>query len=88
MSEQVSPVFTDDTGQAVRIPQEFRLHANRVSISRNDAGDLVIRALPTQRGTALMQALQGFDAELADELAELVRQDRLAQSDVQERDEL
>jgi antitoxin VapB len=88
MSEQVSPVFTDDAGQAVRIPQEFRLHANRVAISRNDAGDLVIRALPTQRGTALMQALQGFDAELADELAELVQRDRLAQSAVQERDTL
>jgi antitoxin VapB len=63
-----SRVFMNGNSQAVRIPQEFRLSSNRVEISRNADGDLVIHPLPEKRGDALLQALAGFDAEFADQL--------------------
>ena len=42
MGAVVSRVFRNGNGQAVRIPQEFRLDATRVEISRNGEGDLVL----------------------------------------------
>jgi len=71
----------------VRIPQEFRLAATEVEISRNGDGDLVIHPLPAaaaKRGDALLQALQGLDPEFA-ELLETVRKE---QATPQERDPL
>lgn len=71
--------------QAVRIPQEFRLDTDRVEISRNEQGDLVIHPLPAylsvQRGDALMAVLEGFDQSFVQELeaeyhAQLPMQDR------------
>ena len=47
----------------MRIPQELRLDSKRVQISRTASGDLLIHPLPEQRGTAILQALAGFDAE-------------------------
>lgn len=47
--------------QAVRIPQEFRLDASTVEISRNEHGDLVLHPVALDRGSALLQALAGFD---------------------------
>jgi antitoxin VapB len=70
--------------QAVRIPQEFRLDVNRVEISRNDAGDLVIHPLPVDRGQALLEALDGFD----DEFIGILEEDRQTQAPVQEREPL
>jgi antitoxin VapB len=70
--------------QAVRIPQEFRLGVNRVEISRNDAGDLVIHPLSSDRGQALLEALDGFD----DEFIGLLEEDRQTQAPVQEREPL
>jgi antitoxin VapB len=70
--------------QAVRIPQEFRLTGNRVEISRNEAGDLVIHPLPTDRGLALLEALEGFD----DEFIDILEEDRQMQSPPQERESL
>jgi antitoxin VapB len=79
MAAVISRVFMNGNSQAVRIPQEFRLDVNRVEIRRNDAGELVLRPVPTQRGTALLRALQGFDDALTQDLIarmESAREDR------------
>ncbi|MDG3065525.1 antitoxin [Thauera mechernichensis] len=60
MGTLTSRVFNNGNSQAVRIPAEFRLDTDRVSITRNEAGDLVIHPLRVQRGTALMQALKAL----------------------------
>jgi antitoxin VapB len=83
-----SRVFMNGNSQAVRIPQEFRLEASRVHISRNEDGDLVIRAIPADRGTALLQALEGFDEALTEDLVSRLQEDRREQAAVQERDAL
>ena len=88
MSTAISRVFMNGNSQAVRIPQEFRLDTSRVQISRNALGDLVIRAIPADRGEALLQALQAFDDVLADDLALRLTEDRLEQTPPQERDAL
>ncbi len=85
MSAVVSRVFMNGNSQAVRIPQEFRLVGSRVQISRNQDGDLVIRELPTDRGTALLAALQGFDDALTEDLVLRLTEDRRAQAPAQER---
>ena len=46
----ISRVIMNGNSQAVPIPQEFRLDANRVEISRNEHGDLVIHPLAADRG--------------------------------------
>jgi antitoxin VapB len=84
MPTQVSRIFMNGNSQAVRIPQEFRLTGNRVEISRNEAGDLVIHPLPTDRGLALLEALEGFD----DEFIDILEEDRQMQSPPQERESL
>jgi antitoxin VapB len=76
-------VFMNGNSQAVRIPAELRLDTDRVQISRNEQGDLVLHALHAERGAALLQALQGFDDEFiaaleADRQAPLPLQDREA----------
>jgi len=70
--------------QAVRIPRELRLDTGQVEVSRNQAGDLVIHPLPKTRGTALLEALSGFD----DDYAALLEEDRREQPPIQERDSL
>jgi len=49
--------------QAVRIPREFRLDANRVEITRNDEDDLVLHPMPADRGSASLEVLSGLDGE-------------------------
>ena len=88
MSAVISRVFMKGNSQAVRIPQEFRLDASRVQISRNEHGDLVIRAIPADRGSAMLLALQVFDDSLADELAQRVDEDRSDCAPPQEREAL
>jgi len=88
MATLVTRVFINGNSQAVRIPQEFRLQSSQVEISRNDDGDLVLHPLPTDRGMALLQALEGFDDSLAAELATTIEADRGSQSGPQERDPL
>ena len=61
MSAVFSRVFINGNSQAVRIPQEFRLDASRVEIRRTSDGDLLIHPLPMARGTAIFEALAGFD---------------------------
>ena len=59
-------VFNNGNSQAVRIPAEFRLDTDRVSISRNESGDLVIHPLRAERGAALLDALRAVgEADLA-----------------------
>lgn len=84
MASQITRVFKNGNSQAVRIPQEFRIEASRVEISRNARGDLVIHPLQKDRGAALVQALSDFD----DGFAELLEQDRESQPELQEREPL
>ncbi len=84
MPVQISRVFMNGNSQAVRIPQEFRLVSSRVEISRNEAGDLVIHPLPSDRGQALLEALDGFDEEFIG----ILEEDRQTQAPVQEREPL
>ena len=84
MPTAISRVFMNGNSQAVRIPQEFRLDASRIEISRNANGDLVMHPLPTDRGAALLDALNGFDGEFAT-LLEVVRDQQPA---MQEREAL
>ena len=59
-------VFNNGNSQAVRIPAEFRLDTDRVSISRTESGDLVIHPLRAERGAALLDALRAVgEADLA-----------------------
>jgi antitoxin VapB len=55
-----------------------------VQISRTPEGDLLVHPCPSQRGQALMQALNGFDADFVDAL----EQQQAEKLPVQERDEL
>lgn len=84
MSTVVSRVFMNGNSQAVRIPQEFRLDASRVEISRNKQGDLVIHPVAADRGRALLEALSG----LGDEFVALLEEDRGGQPPMQDRDSL
>lgn len=79
-----SRVFMNGNSQAVRIPQEFRLNATRVKISRNEQGELVIRPVTEDRGAALVAALQAFD----DDFAAVLEDDRRAQPLMQDRESL
>lgn len=65
MQTSLSRVFMNGNSQAVRIPQEFRFDTDQVEIFRNREGDLVLHALPVNRGQALLAALNGFDEEFA-----------------------
>jgi antitoxin VapB len=58
MKSLTTRVFNHRNGQAVRIPAEFRLDTDRVSISRNESGELVIHPLRPERGVALLDALR------------------------------
>ncbi len=60
MDAKPTRVFNNGNSQAVRIPAEFRIDADRALISRNADGDLVIHPLPAARGAALLQALQAL----------------------------
>lgn len=73
--------------QAIRIPQELRLDTKRVSIRKNEHGDLVIHPLPDieeSRGDALLKVLQGFD----DDFVEILEKNRVEDNPIQEREAL
>jgi antitoxin VapB len=80
-------VFNNGNSQAVRIPAEFRLDTDRVSISRNAAGDLVIHPLRAERGAALLEALRRV-AEADDGFIAALEADRADQQEPQERETL
>ena len=79
-----SRVFMNGNSQAVRIPQEFRLDTSQVEITRNKDGDLVIHAIPENRGTALLDALSAFD----DDFIEILEENYRTQPTMQEREDL
>lgn len=80
-------VFNNGNSQAVRIPAEFRLDTDRVTISRNEQGDLVIHPLRAERGAALLQALQAL-SEVDDEFVQALEAERDAGLPLQEREAL
>lgn len=84
MPTVISRVFMNGNSQAVRIPQELRLGVSRVAISRNEQGDLIVHPLPDDRGQALLDALDGFDADFVAAL----EAERAAQEPPQEREPL
>lgn len=84
MQTLISRIFVNGNSQAVRIPQDFRLDASRVEITRTESGDLIIHPIPQDRGKALLEALTNFDPEFAT----LLEQDQAEQLPVQERGEL
>ena len=84
MPTLASRVFMNGNSQAVRIPQEFRLNARRVEISRTEQGDLLIHPIPTDRGIALLEALAAFD----DDFVAALEAGRADQPDMQERESL
>lgn len=66
METLTTRIFNNGNSQAVRIPAEFRLDTVRVSISRNESGDLVIHPLRAEHGAALFDALRAVgEADLA-----------------------
>ena len=80
-------VFNNGNSQAVRIPAEFRLDTDRVLISRNEEGDLVIHPLRGQRGAELMQALQAL-CEVDEVFIAALQAERETTLPVQEREAL
>ena len=87
MTSLTSRVFNNGNSQAVRIPAEFRLDTDRVRISRNDQGDLVIHPLRAERGAALLQALQAL-GEIDDDFIAALDSEQTAALPVQEREAL
>ena len=74
MSTLTTRIFKNGNSQAVRIPQEFRIDATQVEISREANGDLVIHPLPLDRGAALLAVLNGFDEDFVSRLEQNYRQ--------------
>jgi len=84
MQTSISRVFMNGNSQAVRIPQEFRFDTSRVEIFRNAEGDLVLHPVPTDRGAALLDALNAFD----DEFVALLEAGQREQQSMQDRESL
>jgi len=80
-------VFNNGNSQAVRIPAEFRLDTDRVAISRDEWGDLIIRPLRAERGAALLQALRELQ-EVDETFIAAVEAERHAPLPMQEREAL
>lgn len=70
--------------QAVRIPREFRLASSRVEVSRVENGDLLIHAIPEDRGAALLETLASF----GNEFVGILEEDRAKQPGLQDREDL
>lgn len=87
METLTTRVFNNGNSQAVRIPAEFRLDTDRVSISRNEWGDLVIHPLQAERGAALLDALRGV-AKADTAFVAALEVDRASAEPMQEREAL
>lgn len=85
METLTTRVFNNGNSQAVRIPAELRLTAERVSIWRNDLGELVIHPLPVERGTALLDALRAL-SEVDDAFIATLQDEQASQPLMQERE--
>lgn len=87
METLTTRVFNNGNSQAVRFPAEFRLDTDRVRISRNEWGDLLIHPLQAERGAALLDALRGL-GEVDDAFVAALEADRVSPQPLQERDAL
>jgi antitoxin VapB len=77
-------VFINGNSRAVRVPAEFRLHTDRVSISRNESGDLVIHPLRAERSAALFDALRAM-GEADPDFVAVLEAEEARQQPLQER---
>ena len=84
MNTLTTRVFMNGNSQAVRIPAELRLDTDRVEITLTPDGDLLMHPLRPGRGTALLQALEGFD----DDFLAALEEGRAEQPPMQERESL
>jgi len=82
MKKRITRILPNGNRQTVHIPDEFRLDADRVQISRNEQGDPVIHPPRPGRGEALLQALRGFD----DDFIKALETDRQAELPLEDRD--
>jgi antitoxin VapB len=80
-------VFNNGNSQAVRIPAEFRLDTDRVRISRNEQGDLVLHPVRNGRGQALLAALRALN-EADETFVAALQAERAAPLPMQEREGL
>lgn len=87
MKTLTTRVFNNGNSQAVRIPAEYRLDTDQVSISRNEMGDLIIHPLLAERGAALLKALRAL-GEADDGFIAALQDDRAGKPPMQERDAL
>lgn len=87
MAALTTRVFNNGNSQAVRIPAELRLDTDRVSIHRNEQGDLVLRPLRGHQGAALLDALRGL-AEVDDAFVAALESERADRQPIQERESL
>jgi antitoxin VapB len=87
MKTLTTKVFNNGNSQAVRIPAEFRLDTDRVSISRNESGDLVIHPLRAERGAALLDALRAV-GEVDPSFIAALEAERASPQPIQEREAL
>lgn len=87
MDVMTTRVFNNGNSQTVRIPAEFRLATDRVTICRNEQGDLVIRPLPERRRAALMEALRAV-GEVDDGFIAALEEERSSQPAMQDREPL
>lgn len=72
--ERIAKVFRNNRSQAVRIPKEFELPGDEVSISRQPDGSLVLR--PRLRLAALIASLEALPPEdRLDEIPDLEIED-------------
>ena len=84
VSTLTTRVFVNGNSQAVSIPAEFRLDADRVEITRTADGDLLLHPIREGRGVALLRALEGFD----DDFVAALDADRAEQPPMQDREPL
>ena len=87
MDTLTTRVFNNGNSQAVRIPAEFRLDTDRVRITRNEQGDLILHPLRAERGAALLAALRAVN-EVDNDLGANLEADQLAMQPMQEREAL
>ncbi len=87
MDTLIARVFNNGSSQAVRIPAEFRLDTDRVRITRNEQGALILHPLRAERGAALLAALRAVN-EVDDAFGVNLEAEQSAARPMQEREAL
>jgi antitoxin VapB len=71
-----SKVFRYGNSQAIRLPAQFRLDCDEVTISRDAKGALLVQPIvrpAISRGQAILEVLNSFESDYADALADVRR---------------